>query len=201
MSNYVVDYDTELYVTFWNVTLVSGTQTLYSGFIGGFASGQDAVSIINCTIEPDVIIGYDKSQSHIGSFAGEFNGSIQNSTSVVTVYGVNYVGGLVGNKGQSMGDCDIIGSTFTGTVSATGKCVGGIVGGGYAGTNWTLESAPNTRGVVIEGCASSGSISGGVGVGGIFGAENSAQQFWDNGICSIKDNTFTGSVRGSKFVG
>ena len=201
VSNYVVDYDTELYVTFRNVTLVSGTQTLYSGFIGGYASGQDAVSIINCTVEPDVIIGYDKSQSHIGSFAGEFNGSIQNSTSAATVCGVDYVGGLVGNKGQSMGDCDITGSSFTGTVSATGKCVGGIVGGGYAGTRWSLESAPNTKGVVIEGCTSSGSVSGGVGVGGIFGAENCAQQFWDNGICSIKDNTFTGSVRGSKFVG
>lgn len=201
VSNYVVDYDTELYVTFRNVTLVSGTQTLYSGFIGGYASGQDAVSIINCTVEPDVIIGYDKSQSHIGSFAGEFNGSIQNSTSAATVYGVDYVGGLVGNKGQSMGDCGITGSSFTGTVFATGKCVGGILGGGYAGTLWTLESAPNTKGVVIEGCTSNGSISGGVGVGGIFGAENCAQQFWDNGICSIKDNTFTGSVRGSKFVG
>ena len=201
VSNYVVDYDTELYVTFRNVTLVSGTQTLYSGFIGGYASGQDAVNIVKCTIEPGVIIGYDKSQSHIGSFGGEFNGYIQHSTSAATVYGVNYVGGLVGNKGQSMGDFEITGSSFTGTLSATGKCVGGIVGGGYAGTNWGLESAPNARGVVIEGCASSGSISGGVGVGGIFGAENCAQQFWDNGICSIKDNTFTGSVRGSKFVG
>ncbi len=201
VSNYVVDYDTELYVTFRNVTLVSGTQTLYSGFIGGYASGQDAVNIVKCTIEPGVVIGYDKKQSHIGSFGGEFNGYIQNSTSAATVYGVNYVGGLVGNKGQSMGDFEITGSSFTGTVSATGKCVGGIVGGGYAGTNWGLDTAPNTRGVVIEGCASSGSISGGVGVGGIFGAENSVQQFWDNGICSIKDNTFTGSVRGSKFVG
>ena len=201
VSHYKVDKSRHYSVIFRNVTLVSGTQTLYSGFIGGYASGQDAVSIINCTIEPDVIIGYDKSQSHIGSFAGEFNGSIQNSTSAATVYGVDYVGGLVGNKGQSMGDCDITGSSFTGTVSATGKCVGGILGGGYAGTVWTLESAPNTRGVVIEGCTSSGSISGGVGVGGIFGAENCAQQFWDNGICSIKDNTFTGSVRGSKFVG
>lgn len=201
VSHYKVDKSRHYSVTFRKVTLVSGTQTLYSGFIGGYASGQDAVSIINCTVEPDVIIGYDKSQSHIGSFAGEFNGSIQNSTSAATVYGVDYVGGLVGNKGQSMGDCDIIGSTFTGTVSATGKCVGGILGGGYAGTVWTLESAPNTRGVVIEGCASSGSISGGVGVGGIFGAENCAQQFWDNGVCKIQDNTFTGSVHGSKFVG
>jgi len=201
VSNYVVDYDTKLYVTFRNVTLVSGTQTLYSGFIGGYASGQDIVNIIKCTVEPGVIIGYDKKQSHIGSFGGEFNGYVQNSTSAATVYGVDYVGGLVGNKGQTMGDFEVTGSSFTGAVSATGKCVGGIVGGGYAGTNWGLESAPNTRGVVIEGCTTSGSVTGGVGVGGIFGAENSAQQFWDNGICSIKDNTFTGSVRGSKFVG
>ena len=201
VSHYKVDKKKHYTVTFRNVTLVSGTQTLYSGFIGGYASGQDAISIINCTIEPDVIIGYDKSQSHIGSFGGEFNGYIQNSTSAATVYGVNYVGGLVGNKGQSMGDFEITGSSFTGTLSATGKCVGGIVGGGYAGTRWSLESAPNTKGVVIEGCTSSGSISGGVGVGGIFGAENCAQQFWDNGKCQIQDNTFTGSVHGSKFVG
>ena len=201
VSNYVVDYDTELYVTFRNVTLVSGTQTLYSGFLGGYASGQDAISIINCTIEPDVIIGYDKSQSHIGSFGGEFNGYIQNSTSAATVYGVNYVGGLVGNKGQSMGDFEITGSSFTGTLSATGKCVGGIVGGGYAGTGWGLDTAPNTRGVVIRSCAVSGSVSGGVGVGGILGAENCAQQFWDNGVCEITGNEFTGSVHGSKFVG
>ena len=201
VSNYVVDYDTELYVTFRNVTLVSGTQTLYSGFIGGYASGQDAVNIVKCTIEPGVVIGYDKKQSHIGSFGGEFNGYIQNSTSAATVYGVNYVGGLVGNKGQSMGDFEITGSSFTGTLSATGKCVGGIVGGGYAGTGWGLDTAPNTRGVVIRSCAVSGSVSGGVGVGGILGAENCAQQFWDNGVCEITGNEFTGSVHGSKFVG
>lgn len=201
VSNYVVDYDTELYVTFRNVTLVSGTQTLYSGFIGGYASGQDVVNIVKCTIEPGVIIGYDKKQSHIGSFGGEFNGYIQNSTSAATVYGVNYVGGLVGNKGQSMGDFEITGSSFTGTLSATGKCVGGIVGGGYAGTGWGLDTAPNTRGVVIRSCAVSGSVSGGVGVGGILGAENCAQQFWDNGVCEITGNEFTGSVHGSKFVG
>lgn len=201
VSNYVVDYDTELYVTFRKVTLVSGTQTLYSGFIGGYASGQDAVNIVKCTIEPGVIIGYDKSQSHIGSFGGEFNGYIQNSTSAATVYGVNYVGGLVGNKGQSMGDFEITGSSFTGSLSATGKCVGGIVGGGYAGTGWGLDTAPNTRGVVIRSCAVSGSVSGGVGVGGILGAENCAQQFWDNGVCEITGNEFTGSVHGSKFVG
>lgn len=201
VSNYVVDYDTELYVTFRNVTLVSGTQTLYSGFIGGYASGQDAVNIVKCTVEPGVVIGYDKKQSHIGSFGGEFNGYIQNSTSAATVYGVNYVGGLVGNKGQSMGDFEITDSSFTGTLSATGKCVGGIVGGGYAGTGWGLDTAPNTRGVVIRSCTVSGSVSGGVGVGGILGAENCAQQFWDNGVCEITGNEFTGSVHGSKFVG
>ncbi len=201
VSYYKVDYSTKLCVEFKKVTLVSGTQTLYSGFIGGYASGQDAVNIIDCTIEPGVIIGYDRSQSHIGSFGGEFNGSIQNSTSAATVYGVDWVGGLVGNKGQSMGGFSVSGSEFTGTVSATGKCVGGIVGGGYAGTGWGLHTAPNTRGVVIKDCTVSGSVTGGVGVGGILGAENCAQQFWDNGVCEITGNRFTGSVHGSKFVG
>ena len=204
VSCYTKDYSDEakLYVKFQNVTLVSGTQTLYSGFIGGYASGQNEVRIEKCTVEPGVVIGYDRSQSRIGSFGGEFNGSIKDSTSAATVYGVDYVGGLVGNKGQTMGDFIVSSSHFTGTVSATGKCVGGIVGGGYGGGHeYGLETAPNTRGVVIRNCTVSGSVTGNVGVGGIFGAENCAQQFWDNGICEIQNNTFTGSVHGSKFVG
>ena len=43
-----------------NVTLKAGTQTLYSGFIGGYASGTNAVTIKNCRIEAGVIVGYDK---------------------------------------------------------------------------------------------------------------------------------------------
>lgn len=202
ISNYVVDTTAEYCVHFYRVTLVGGTQTLYSGFIGGYASSMDPVLVEDCTVESGVIIGYDKQQSHIGSFGGEFNGTVRNSTSAATVYGKDWVGGLVGNKGQSMSDLIVDGSSFTGTVSATGKYVGGIAGGGYAGTRWGMPSAPNATGVEITGCTSSGSISGGSGVGGILGAEACVQQFWSNGVGKIQNNRFTGTVKASgKYVG
>ena len=202
VSYYVVDYTTKSYATFSRVTIVSGTKTLYSGFIGGYASGQDQVLIEDCTIEENVVIGYDKSQSHIGSFAGEFNGTVKNSRSAAKVYGVDWVGGLIGNTGQSMGNFTVEGSSFSGAVSASGKYVGGIVGGGYAGTRLRLETAPNAMGVVIENCTCTGSVSGDNGVGGIFGAEACVQQFWDNGVGRIRNNRFTGFVRGTgSYVG
>lgn len=49
------------------------------------------------------MIGYDKAQSNIGSFGGDFNGTIENCVSYADVYGTKYVGGISGNKGQSMG--------------------------------------------------------------------------------------------------
>ena len=55
------------------------------------------------TVEDGVVIGYDKQQSGIGSFAGQFNGYIYNCVSYADVYGVDNVGGIVGVKGQPMG--------------------------------------------------------------------------------------------------
>ena len=201
VSHYVVDRGAEYYAQFYRVTIASGTQTLYSGFLGGYASGQDQVLIESCTVEAGVTIGYDKSQSHIGSFAGEFNGFVRNSESAAAVYGTTWVGGLVGNKGQSMGDFEVTDSSFSGTVSASGNYAGGIVGGGYAGTGWGIETAPNAKGVVIKGCICTGSVSGGNGVGGILGAEDCVQQFWDNGVGYIQNNRFTGSVSGTGYTG
>ncbi len=202
VSHYVVDRKEEYYAQFYRVTLVSGTQTLYSGFLGGYASGQDLVLIEDCTVESGVTIGYDGNQSHIGSFAGEFNGYVRNSESAATVSGTTWVGGLVGNKGQSMGDFEVTDSSFSGSVTGSGNYVGGIVGGGYAGTNWGIETAPNAKGVIIKGCTCTGSVSGGNGVGGIFGADDCVQQFWDNGVGYIQNNRFTGSVSGSgSYVG
>ncbi|MDR0904950.1 MAG: hypothetical protein LBN00_02040 [Oscillospiraceae bacterium] len=83
-------------VTIDNVTLKSGTSTLKSGFIGGYASGVNIVTIRNCTVEEGVVIGYDGTKSGIGSFGGEFNGYVENSVSYATVKGVDKVGGLVG---------------------------------------------------------------------------------------------------------
>lgn len=184
-----------------NVTLKSGTQTLKSGFIGGYASGQDIVTIQNCTVEKGVIIGYDKQQSNIGSFGGDYNGTIENCASSAIVYGVNFVGGIVGGKGQTMGDFIVKGCVFDGTVAATGNYVGGIVGHGYTGTGWNISSAPNAPMVTIQNCTCSGNITGADYVGGILGAESGIAQVWENGIGYIQSNRFTGKVFGGSYVG
>ena len=176
------------------VTLKSGTQTLESGFLGGYASGSNAVNLTNCTVEAGVIIGYDKKQSHIGSFGGEYNGYMLNCVSHATVYGVDYVGGICGNKGQTMGPYSLQYCIFDGTVEASGNYAGGISGGGYGGTNFGLDSAPNTPAVTIKNCYASGTVTGKNYVGGILGAEPGIVQCWSNGIGYIQYNKFTGTV-------
>lgn len=178
-------------ITIDNVTLKSGSKTKMSGFIGGYASGTHTIVIRNSKIEDNVTIGYTKDQSNIGAFAGEFNGTMENCVSEADVYGVDFVGGIVGNKGQTMGDFKIYNSEFKGTVTATGKYVGGISGAGYGGTQWGF--AANSPWPVIEGCTTSGTVSGKTYVGGILGGDETAQ-CWDNGIGSIKNNTVTGKV-------
>ena len=180
-------------ITIDNVTLKSGSKTKMSGFIGGYASGSHTIVIRNSKIEDNVTIGYTKDQSNIGAFAGELNGTMENCVSEADVYGVDFVGGLVGNKGQTMGDFKIYNSEFKGTVKATGKYVGGISGAGYGGTMWGFETAANSPWPVIEGCISSGTISGKTNVGGILGGDETVQ-CWDNGIGSIKNNVVTGKV-------
>ena len=177
-----------------NVTLKSGTKTLQSGFIGGVASGANAINIRNCTIEKEVVIGYDKQQSYIGSFAGNFNGTIQNSVSYATVYGKDCVGGLAGQKGQSMGACDFLNCAFLGEVVASGDSVGGIIGSGYA-------SAPGTPMVQVHNCYVAADITGHDRVAGIVGAESAhvgnvdeGDQYGVKGTTSITDNHYFGKL-------
>lgn len=100
--------------------------------------------------------------------------------------GLNKVGGLAGAKGQSMGSCTIENSSFTGTVNATGKWVGGILGSGYE-----ADSAPNTPVASVKNCYVAGTISGVSNVGGIFGGEPSCMQCWGNGSGSILTTSST----------
>lgn len=179
-------------ITIENVTLKSGTQTLQAGFIGGYASGTNTVTIRNCTVEQGVVIGYDRSQKWIGSFGGEFNGTIENCVSYATVYGTDFVGGIVSNKGQSMGTFTVSNCQFYGDVIATGNYVGGIVGHGYGGTGWGFSS--NAGIPTITNCTATGSVSGGNYVGGIYGGDAGVVQVWDNAAGSITGNTFTGTV-------
>lgn len=165
----VDNYTVGVGCTIENVTLKSGTRTLKSGFIGGY--GNLSVIIRNCTIEEGVVIGYDRQQSGIGGFAGEFNGWIENCVNHGTVYGVNTVGGIVADKGQTMRVFNIRNCTFDGKLVASGKGAGGIVGSGYGGTGWGIGSAPNTPAVTIYNCQMDGSVTGANDVGGILGAE------------------------------
>lgn len=216
---YYVDRGNAVKVEIDNVTLKSGTHTKYSGFIGGYASGVDMVTIRNSTVEAGVVIGDDGTYSDwaedvkaafnypygleglqmndtIGSFGGCFNGTIENCVSHAKVYGRNYVGGIMGFKGQSMGDCSVTNSTFDGEVHATGNYAGGIVGGGYSSTSATN----GTRTSVIN-CKVNGSVEGKECVGGIVGGEGFVTQTWANATNTVSGNAFTGKVSGSKYVG
>ena len=187
-------------ITVENVTLLSKSRTRGSGLVnGGYSSGINDIIIRNCTIEKDVIVGVDKSQSAIGSFVGTLNGRIEDSVSYATVYGNREVGGLAGKKGQSMGDCTIINSEFLGSIEATGGCVGGILGAGYIST-----SAPNTPPVSVRNCYVAADITGnskeflsggdnlGSGVGGIIGSEYGIRDAWNDAY--ISDNHFYGTI-------
>lgn len=208
LNNYVVDYgdngdynvgDVPETIRIENCRLLKGSSTLKSGFIGGYASGKNYVYIIDCTIEEGVTIGYTGAESGIGSFGGEFNGMLINCTSSATVKGKNRVGGLVGNKGQSMGLFQIQNCSFTGAVIATGNYVGGILGSGY--NAW---SAPNSPLATVRNCFVSGSITGADKIGGITGGEPGVVQAWGNGAGDVVDNVFYGTITATgegKFVG
>ena len=172
-----------------NVIILSGSSILKSGFIGGYASGGNTVNINNCVIQKGVTIGFSKTESNIGSFGGEFNGTITNSTSAADIYGADKVGGFIGRKGQSMGLCTVTNSSFTGTISASGSRIGGIIGSGYGS-----ESAPNTPVVVINNCFVTADITGNDEVGGILGSEPVVETAWGNGTGGVQNCFFHGQI-------
>ena len=185
-------------VTIDHVTLKSGTKTLKSGLIGtyltkanGFAgcSGSYLVTIRNCVAEEGVVIGYDGTQSHIGSFAGRFNGTIENCVSYATVYGVDSVGGIVGNEDNSMTTFKVTGCEFHGTVEASGQEAGGIIGSGYIGGWGDNAMRPN-----ITGCTVTGTITGENKVGGIQGGDSVVIQTYARTPNTLANNVFRGKV-------
>ena len=189
-----------------NVTLKSGSSTLKSGLIGanittnGFAGNSAGfkATIRNCTIEKDVVVGYDKDQRIIGSIAGRMQGTVENCVSYATVYGTDYVGGIIGSRDNAMGGCSVTSCRFAGTVVASGEQAGGIVGGGYENS-----TAPNGIKISVNACQSEGTITGADKVGGIVGCDLYVAQAW-NGY-TLKGNSFTGKVQataeGAKAVG
>ena len=197
IDHYEVDYgDLGVYapnmvpetVNIVNCHILSGTSIKKSGFIGGNASGANIVNITGCTVADGVIIGYGMDEDAIGSLAGGFNGYVVNCTSGATLKGCDIAGGLIGEKAQSMGPCTVTNSAFTGTIHA-GKQAGGIIGSGYV-----AGSAPNSPCVSVTNCYVAAKITGGNYVGGILGGEAGVIQAWGNGIGTIKDNFFYGTL-------
>ncbi len=180
---------TEASATISNVTLLSGTSTLKSGLVQGAHSAANLYTLKNCVAEEGVVIGYAKNQSKIGTFGGEFVGTMENCRSAATVYGESQVGGLAGYKNNSMGRFDFKNCSFTGKIEATGNFVGGIAGQGYS--HYTAPNATATR---VENCAVSAEITGKSAVGGVFGGEGGIDQTWDNGIGYIRNNVFYGKL-------
>jgi len=192
-----------------NVTLLSGTKTLKSGLIGanittnGWAGNSpgSTADIRNCTVEEGVVIGYDGTQSDIGSIAGRMQGTVTDCVSYAAVQGVNYVGGIIGTRDNSMGvngdcGCTVSGCSFGGTVNGV-NYVGGIAGGGYN----AAADAPNGAKIALLGNTVTGTVTGTDCVGGITGGDPYVVQLWENVICAVKGNRFNGLVSGNTNVG
>ena len=184
-----------------NVTLKSGSSTLKSGLLGanktmspyaGCSSAFEA-TVRNCTIEKDVVIGYDRNENEIGAIAGRMQGTVENCVSYATVYGSSYVGGIIGTRDNAMGNCSVIGCKFYGTVEASSEVAGGIAGGGYDNS-----TAPNGCKITINSCSAEGSITGSDKVGGILGGDLYVAQTWNNCTYTFKNNSFTGKVQATK---
>ena len=184
-------------ITIEGVTLKSGTKTLKSGLIGTYittnafagCSGGFLVTIRDCVAEEGVVIGYDGSQSKIGSFAGRINGTIEGCRSYAIVYGVDSVGGIVGNQDNSMTTFKVTDCEFHGTVEASGQEAGGIIGSGYIG-GW----ADNAMRPNISKCIVTGSISGSNKVGGIQGGDSIVIQTYSNSPNEMTGNIFRGHL-------
>ena len=184
-------------ITIEGVTLKSGTKTLKSGLVGTYittnpyagCSGSFLVTIRDCVAERGVVIGYDGTESKIGSFAGRINGTIEGCKSYATVYGVDSVGGIVGNQDNSMTTFKVTDCEFHGTVEASGEEAGGIIGSGYIG-GW----ADNAMRPNISHCTVTGSISGSNKVGGIQGGDSVVIQTYARTPNEMTGNTFSGHL-------
>jgi hypothetical protein len=125
----------------------------------------------NVTVVNATVTGKDK--DYVGGLVGWNGGNVSSSNYIGSVNGYNYVGGLVGcNQGT------VEKSYSTGSVtSEEGYYIGGLVG-------WN-------GGTVEENSYSTGSVTGGDGVGGLVGKN------WGD----VLDSHSTGSVDGNEDVG
>ncbi len=199
IGNYVSDKgktgtETPKTATVENVVIKAGTSIQESGIVSGNASLHNIVDITGCVAEAGAVIGCNRNQSWVGSFGGRYNGVITDCRSAATVYGVDYVGGIIGARDNSMSITNVSNCVFTGHVIASGQYAGGIAGGSYGGSaRWGIETAPNAPMLTVMNCLCAGSVKAANVAGGIVGYETSLQ-VWENGIGYVQSNLFAGSV-------
>ena len=154
-------------------------------YLGGVVGFNYAGEIKDCKVATGFSASY--AGSYVGGIAGYvYGGTISGSTSFSgTVYGVNYVGSLVG-KYDSTTALSLSNLTNTNTITATGNYVGGFFG--WINTsaavnltnltnNATITGVDHVGGIAgqttgsgtLSGLVNSKAISGGNYVGGLFG--------------------------------
>ena len=186
-----------------NVTVLSGTTITGSGFYSSTFSdspyaGVSAAyesTIKNCTIEKEVNIG-SRTNNYVGSFAGRFQGTIENCESYAIVWGTAYVGGIIGSRDNAMGNVTVKNCKFHGTIRTvnTNSAVnaGGIVGGTYDENINDEDTAPNGQRINIINNYCDGTIKGKVNVGGILGGDHMVAQAWND--YEFSGNVFCGDI-------
>ena len=117
-----------------------------------------------------------------GLFAKLTYGSVSNLNVKGTVSGASNVGGIVG---RLTGGSNLTNCSFTGTVTGTGSNVGGLVGSTfpYEGDQAIFN---------IKACWTSGTVTGGDGVGGLVGNSVVSSQY--GGVLHLKDSYSTMTV-------
>ena len=133
---------------------------------------------LNCKSSMSVISGID----YIGGIIGRGNCTLNKCAFMGGVSGQSYVGGICGSQESNMSECFVVSS-----ISATGDCIGGIVGISENSTS-------------ITDCYFSGSVYGRNQVGGLVGFSNNG---WNNNkishcqsIAVVKGNDQIGGLVG-----
>jgi hypothetical protein len=167
----------------------TGTVTGSNAKFGGLVGWNSSQSIITDCYSACKVTGNGSSTS-TGGLVGQNRGSIINSYASGMVFGVTYVGGLVGGNYNTYSDVNITGCYATGTVTGSGSGIGGLVGSNYYGTQYTIYR------VLITGCYATGTVSGGTDVGGLIGYNDNYDSNSSTARCHA-----AGSVTGNGHVG
>jgi hypothetical protein len=184
------------------------------GVAGGLIGYADGNSGDPVSISTSHATGSVEGDSQIGGLIGLASGtvSISGSSATSSVVGNTSIGGLLGYAGMFAGSTTISESHASGSVTATGNNVGGLVGNtdgiisisqSYS-TNDIFGSASNVGGLVgyfndgeITDTYTTGNVQGTANIGGVVGTVGQAGS--EN--ASIMNVASTGDIQGIEIVG